>query len=130
MKHFLFLSALIFSVPAIANDFFLELEKQCMSTGNQLNFKCDKINQRVIIFLEGSNWYGKNPENGSTWELEVLKADKYILVLNNPVFFSGTSVLHLMKDTGKFYWSEFAYSDILEENEATVSYGTISKVHK
>ena len=131
MKYFLILLALLFTSTASADDYFLEIEKSCTATGNKLNFKCEKsAEERVLIFNEGNNWYGKNPKGESVWELGVIKTDEYILVLNNPVFFSGTSVLHLMKATGKFYWSEFAYSDILEENDATVRYGTFSKVNK
>ena len=38
------------------------------------------------------------------WELAVLKEDQNILVLDNPVFFSGKSVMYLMKPTHRFYW--------------------------
>ena len=127
----LLLAFITFSSAINAAEYFLEFEQECSTSGNTLDFKCVKsTEERVVIFFQNKKWYGKNPESGTVWELDVVKADQYILVLNNPVFFSGTSVIHILKATGKFYMSEFAYSSFLEENEATVRYGSIRKVNK
>ena len=133
MKTIFFLAALMFTQAIIAEEYFLEFYKTCSTTGNKLDFKCKKSkSERVLIFTENNKWYGKNSEKGtgSIWELSIVKSDQHVLILDNPVFFSGTSVIHLMKTAGNFYWSEFAYSEILKEMEGTVRYGKISKINK
>jgi hypothetical protein len=131
MKIVLILLAILYVTSASATDLFLDFETECSSTGKSLKFVCEKSKkERVLIFNENSEWYGRNPQSGDVWELGIVKADDYIVVLNNPVFFSGTSVIHLMRATDKFYWSEVAYSDILEQMEVTIRIGTISVVRK
>lgn len=117
------------SSQVFAEEYFLEIEKVCSSTGNKLEFSCEKkTDERQLIFFENGKWYGRNPSNAR--ELSVVRNDDFILVLDNPISFSGTDRIHLLKATGKFYWSQFAYSDLLEESEATVKYGSIVEVVK
>ena len=117
------------SFQVSAEEYFLEIEKVCSSTGNKLEFSCEKkTGERHVIFLESGKWYGRNPSNAR--ELSVVRNDEFILVLENPVSFSGTDRIHLFKATGKFYWSQFAYSELLEESEATVKYGSVVEVVK
>ena len=131
MKIVLLLLATLHVSIANATDLFLDFETECSSTGNSLKFVCEKSKKdRALIFNENGKWYGRNPQGGDVWELGIVKADDNIVVLNNPVFFSGTSVIHLMRATDKFYWSEIAYSEILEHMEVTIRIGTISVVQK
>ena len=105
---------ILFAIPinALSEEYFLEIEKVCFSYGDKLEFTCEtKKDERKLIFSENGKWYGRNPDNAQ--ELSVIKNDEYILVLENPVYFSGTDRIHLIKATGKFYWSVFAYSGSL-----------------
>ncbi len=128
MQYFLIFIFSAVSVSSIAEEYFLEIEKACSSSSSGLNFECEAKKDRQLIFSENGKWYGRNPDN--IRELSIVKSDDYILVLENPVYFSGTDRIHLLKATGKFYWSQFAYSEVLEESEAHVKYGSIVKVEK
>ena len=81
-------------------------------------------------FLSKWKWFDRNPGSDNVWQLAVLKEDQNILVLDNPVFFSGKSIIYLMKPTRRFYWSEFAYSDILKEQKGTVKYGRVLEIKR
>jgi hypothetical protein len=116
-------------VFACAEEYFLEIEKVCSSEGNQLTFECKVVkSERHLIFSESGFWYRRNSTTARN--LKVVLNDAHILVLENPVLFSGTDTIHIIKRTGKFYWSQFAYSDILLQSEATVKYGSVVKVAK
>lgn len=131
MRIFTFLLLVLLSSRVISMEVFLEFERKCSIIKDDFKFECKKSTRgRTLIFSENGKWYGKRSSDSSIWKLDIVKEDEYILVLGNTVFFSGTSLLHLMKATGKFYWSEVAYSEILEEDEATVHYGSIFKVNK
>ena len=87
-------------------------------------------NEKNILSARG---IGKTVKSGDSdlvilreIELSVMKQDDYVFVLNNPVYFSGSSVVHIMKKTGRFYWSEFAYSEILKADEGHVRVGRFS----
>ena len=117
------------STFARAEEYFLEIEKACLSEGSQLAFECKTVqSERHLIFSENGVWYGKN--SSTARQLKVIFNDAHILVLENPVSFSGTDTIHIIKSTRKFYWSQFAYSDILLQSEATVKYGSVVKVVK
>jgi hypothetical protein len=129
MRNLLIFILFAFSTAVYCEDFFLEIEKSCTTSGNKLEFKCTtKKGERHLIFSKNGKWFGRNANNAR--ELAVVKNDKYILVLENPVYFSGTDRIFLLKATGKFYWAQFAYSDVLNESEGTVKYGSIVKVVK
>jgi len=128
----IFLSFLItqfLAVPVFAQEYFLEIEKSCTSSGDKLEFKCHKSKkQKLSLFDNNGKWYGRNADADNVWNLNILKDDPNILILENPVFFSGKSIIYIMKPTKRFYWSEFAYSEILNEQEATIEYGRIIEV--
>lgn len=122
------------AAPTWADDYLLEIEQSCTTTGEKIAFKCEKGSHSEIIkypiFNQNGVWYGRNPSGGAEWKLAVLKEDDYVLVLDNPVFFSGKSIIYIMKRSNSFYWSEFAYSEVLNENEGTVRQGRVLKVRK
>ena len=129
LKQALIVALMIFANFAYAEDYFLEIEKTCSSEGSQLVFECKAVkSERHMIFSENGAWYGKN--TSSVRQLKVVLNDANILVLENPVLFSGTDTIHIIKGTSKFYWSQFAYSDLLHQSEATVRYGSVIKVVK
>jgi hypothetical protein len=60
--------------------------------------------EQAAIFTHNGKWFGHNPGSDHVWELAVLKEDQNILVLDNPVFFSGQSVIYLMQPAHRFSW--------------------------
>ncbi|MBP1152806.1 hypothetical protein [Methylocaldum sp. RMAD-M] len=123
------LSLILITSQVLGVEYFLEIERSCSTTGDKLDFKCEKKDgEKFSIFSQNGRWFGRNPNSDDLWKLTVLKDDKHILVLDNPVLFSGESVIYIMKPTRRFYWSEFAYSDILNEQEGTVRYGRVLSV--
>ena len=132
MKFRCILSVLVLlaPTPVYAGEHFLEIEQSCTTTGNRIAFKCESKSKKVSIFSQNGKWFGRNPGSDNVWQLAVLKEDQNILVLDNPVFFSGKSIIYLMKPTRRFYWSEFAYSDILKEQEGTVRHGRVLEIKR
>jgi len=65
-----------------------------------------------------------NPD-GRAVDLTVMKEDEYVLILEDPVLYSGASIIHVMKKTGRFFWSKCSYSEILKEDDSTVRVGKL-----
>lgn len=128
MKPFLIacgMSLAFAAAPASAFDYKLTFDQTCSYNSTRRTFPCEKSDQPVTELKEvRGKWFGVNPGGTRGMELEVVKDDQYIMVLRNPVYFSGISLIHLMKKTGRFYWSETAYSDILKDDDSTVRVGT------
>ncbi len=123
MKRLTFLFMLL-AQPALGFEYLLSYERECSYKGP--SFECKKSAERATIRQRpDGKWVGIN-QPGREIELSVMKQDDYVLVLNNPVYFSGSSVVHIMKKTGRFYWSEFAYSEILKADEGHVRVGRFS----
>ena len=101
----------------------LLLKKSVVQDGNSLLFECTKIQTEFTIIKNGKRFIGVNSENGATYQLKVLEADNLITVLQNPVFFSGTSTIHLTSKDKNFYWVEVAYSTTLKKREITIRSG-------
>mgnify|MGYP001564199157 CR=1 FL=1 len=115
---------LLLAQPALAFEYALSYEQECSYKGP--SFECKNSTQRATIRQRpDGKWVGIN-QRGREIELDVMKQDDYLLVLNNPVYFSGSSLIHIMKKTGRFYWSEFAYSEVLKADEGHVSVGRVS----
>ncbi|WP_440531647.1 hypothetical protein [Variovorax sp. YR566] len=113
------------ATSAFAFDYKLTFDQTCSYDSAKRTFPCKKSDQPVTELKEvRGKWFGVNPGGTNVIELEVLKDDQYITVLRNPVYFSGISLVHLMKKTGRFYWSETAYSDIRGADESTMMVGT------
>ena len=79
-------------------------------------------NIEFTLVQNGNKFTGINP-SGGMFELKLLEMTPYIIVLQNPVGFNGTSMIHITSTDKKFYWSEVAYSTILNEREVTVRSG-------
>lgn len=128
MKNLISTLILALSTSVVAQDYFLEIEKVCHSSGSELKFECKGKIQREQIFSQNKKWYGRNEND--VQELKIVKEDEYILVLANPVLFSGTDLIHIIKPTNKFYWVQVAYSEVLNESETTTKYGSLIKIAK
>lgn len=120
MKSSVFLLVLLAN-SAYGFDYRLQFEKVCSYSKG--NFPCEPSAEvyKIRQAADGS-WIGFNSPTNMV-ELSVVKDDKHILILRNPVYFSGISLIHLMKRNGRFYWSETAYSDILDRDESTMRAG-------
>ena len=115
---------LLMAQPAFAFEYALSYEQEC--SYKEPSFECKESTQRATIRQRpDGKWIGIN-QPGREVELNVMKQDDYMLVFNNPVYFNGSSVIHIMKKTGRFYWSEFAYSEILKADEGHVRVGRVS----
>ena len=123
MKKLLFLICLIPGV-VYSQEMRFKIEEECSTPNASLQFKCrTPESPEFTILKSGIRYTGVNPSSGTTFELKVIKSDRYITVLDNPVFFSGTSTIHITSADNRFYWVEVAYSDILKSREMTVKSG-------
>lgn len=125
MKHF-FIACCIALAGTAAHGFEYELvfDQSCNYKSESRSFPCEKSDQPITLVIEQrGKWFGMNPGGKQRIELGLVRDDRYSVILQNPVYFSGVSLLHLMKKTGHFYWTETAYSEILGADEATVRVG-------
>jgi len=114
--------ALLTATHLSAQEMRFVIEQSCFSTGSGLNFKCKKENKEFTLDQNGKKFTGINP-SGGMFKLKLLEMTQYIIVLQNPVGFDGTSMIHITPTDKKFYWSEVAYSTILNEREVTIQSG-------
>lgn len=114
--------------PAIAQDtsFVLTFDQTCSYKARTV--ECAPSTKIAEIFFRGGKWYGVKDEiTPEVVLLQVIRDDASILILGNPVNFSGSSIVHLMKGTGAVYWSEISYSEVLRAEGASLLVGKFSK---
>ncbi|WP_026610552.1 hypothetical protein [Methylocaldum szegediense] len=122
MRRFVIALPLLSPLPASAFDYILKFEQTC--SYESASFKCERSSRTARISQKpNGSWVGR--EGSEQISLRVIKDDDYVLVLENPVLFSGTSTIHIMKATLRFYWSEVAYSEILKADEAHMRVGQV-----
>jgi len=123
MKLFaLGLASLLASSHLSAQEMRFVIEQSCSSVGSGLNFKCKTENTEFTLVQDGKKFTGINP-NGTMFELKLIEMSPYIIVLQSPVGFDGTSMIHITPTDRRFYWSEIAYSTILKQREVTIQSG-------
>ena len=122
IRPFLLLGTMFFSATVYAQEMRFITEKSCTSQGTGLSLKCRNETQEFTLVKSGNKYVGINP-TGSMFELKLIESTPYILVLQNPVSFDGTSMLHITPIDGSFYWVEVAYSTILKKREVTIQSG-------
>lgn len=123
MKHIFFAVGLLCApITLYAQEMRFVIEQSCTSTGSGLNFKCKRENLEFTLVQNGKMFTGVNP-SGSILELKLIEMTPHIIVLSNPVGFDGTSMIHITPSDRRFYWSEIAYSTILNEREVTIQSG-------
>jgi hypothetical protein len=128
MKPLTFATLLFISCATQAQNYRLEPETGCRSTGDRLDFKCEPAAEKykIFIYASGQRWFKKHvwesPRSETKWELHVVKSNKDILVLSERVLFSGTRLLSIVNKSAKYYQTEVAYASF--GNEVSVTYGT------
>ena len=132
-KLILFVSAIILSLgsqTAFAETYTLIFDSECSSKGEKLDFSCKPepsfSAQKTIIFLRDGKWFGLEGASQNVFPLNLIKRDENIIIFDYPVFYSGIATITLMKKTGRFYFSETAYSDILNVQEVSIEGGSFS----
>jgi len=121
MRLLLSVCILVATQAAFAFDYLLNFEQTCKYENDA--FSCTNSNATATIRQHSSGeWVGVRPD-GSIFDLRLMKHDEHVLVLEYPVLWSGTSVLHLMKKTRRFYWPEISYSDALQADDGRVNIG-------
>jgi hypothetical protein len=123
MNKFL-LAVLFFPSFVMAQDMKFRLEERCMSTGQSLSFKCQRHDLEFTIRKKGGKYISLNTRSGWDEDMRVLQDDSEMLVLQEPVGYSGTSTLHVTKSDNRFYWVQIGYSSVLKAREITIESGT------
>jgi hypothetical protein len=119
--------------PAVtAQSYFLEPISSCTTHGGEkLAFECRPVVNKYKMFLqyEKGRWVLKhvwdNPRLVNSYVLDLVRDDENILVLSQPVYFSGSRLLHFIKSKNEFFESEVAFASF--GSEATIDYGRFSK---
>lgn len=120
------LTTTMVAMDAFGETLVLSIERSCDTLLNQ--FTCEPSTKTAEIYFKNGTWYGIKDERTKDAEpLIVLRDDQYILILSNPVLFSGTSIVHIMKATGHFYWNEVSYSESLNAEANHVKIGRIKR---
>lgn len=119
-----FLLLLFLASSAHAFDYRLEFDQSCSYSHASRSFPCERTSHPITKLQQRrGEWVGKSADGAVEIALRSIKDDPHILVLQTPVYFSGVSFIHLMKNTGRFYWTETAYSEVLKQDESTVRVG-------
>lgn len=134
VKHWLGLTTLLTlcSVSsASAQTYTLYTESHCAHRGLDLTFKCIPMGSptspsKLVITKESASKWVAN-EGGKTFPLNFIKEDKEFLALDYPVLYSGMAHIVLMKETGRFYLTEVAYSSVLKIQSYDVEKGRFDK---
>lgn len=125
-RSFQRLAFLLFTVfvplAAFGETIVLSIESECDVQAKRLT--CKPSTKTAEIYFKDGTWYGiKDEITKNAVPLSILRDDRHILVLSNPVSFSGTSIVHIMKANDRFYWNEVAYSEVLKAVENHVRIG-------
>lgn len=134
MRVFKCLIVLTFGFSAsisYAESYRLVTDKHCKSRGVELEFTCENRNPvapnvLTIKRLPANEWLGE--EQGNKFALEFVKEDSNVLILNYPVLYSGIANIVLVKATGRFYFTEIAYSAALQVQSYDVESGNFNLV--
>lgn len=107
---------------AIGETIVLTFEKECELKNAELI--CEPSYKTAEIYSKDGNWYGgKGQWTDNNRKLERIQEDRNFLVLKNAVSFSGSSIVHISKASGRFYWTEMAYSEMLKADDTHVRMG-------
>jgi hypothetical protein len=110
-----------------AQTYILFTDSHCANRGTELGFKCRQSGSatspsKITISKVGRDkWSGK--ERAESFPLNLIKEDAHVLILDYPVLYSGFAHIVLMKKTGRFYFTEVAYSSVLEAQSYDVEAG-------
>lgn len=113
-------------LAAFCETLVLSFESECDVQANRIS--CNPSTKTAEIYFKDGIWYGiKDETTKDAVPLGILRNDRYILALSNPVSFSGTSIVHIMKANDRFYWNEVAYSEMLKADENHVRIGRVKR---
>lgn len=122
---------LVFASPANAQDASVVLVFNRACSYKNSKVKCIASQKTAELFTRNGQWYGiKDEITPEVVPLRIIKDDANILILENPVRFSGSSTVHLMKGTRAVYWSEISYSEALQSEDAHLRIGKYSRQAK
>lgn len=120
------LAVIMVPLAAFGETMVLSIESECDVQANRT--ACKPSTKTAEIYFRDGTWYGiKDQVTKDAVPLSILRNDQYILVLSNPVLFSGTSIVHIMKANDRFYWNEVAYSEVLKADENHVRIGRVKR---
>lgn len=131
MKYFIFALSIFFPINAYSQSlsYQLSIDTACSLNSVSRSAECDDgvdlwtDNQGIII--EKNSWCYKDEVNGDCPKGRILKDDEFITVLEANKSYSGSSILHLYKKTGRFVWTEITYSKYKESGISTfIMYGS------
>jgi hypothetical protein len=139
MKWIVWISLLLFPAASFAETYTLIPDSHCSNRGEKLEFSC-KANPsfsgaELSISQNDGIWYGREKLKKlkgfekNEFRISLLKHNESVMVFDYPVMYSGIANIVLIKKTGRYYFSEIAYSELLNAQEATIEAGrfTISK---
>jgi len=101
----------------------LDIQESCTTRGPGIDFECQDEDLQLTMILKEGEVLGVNP-SGGTYALKVQKVTKQILIVDNPVFFEGTSTIYITVPDSSFYWVEGAYN-MFDQREFTIRSGTV-----
>lgn len=120
----------LISPAAFGETYTLVFDSKCSSSGEKLEFSCKSDPafwaQNTTIFLHNGKWLGIEGASQRAFPLSLIKHDEYVMVFDYPVLYSGIATIVLIKKTGRFYMSEFSYSNALKVQDATIEAGRFS----
>jgi hypothetical protein len=139
MKWIIWVSLILIPTASFAESYTLIAESHCSSRGEQLAFSCKEGSSfsgaKLTILKNAGVWYGRESlktldgTKKNEFRISLVKQNESVMVFDYPVMYSGIATIVLIKKTGRFFFSEISYSEILNAQDATIEAGrfTVSK---
>lgn len=125
LRALAFLASTLAGFDVSAQDYMLKPASTCSAVGGGLNFKCSPERNDYVIYIYRSKkqWMLKhvwnNPPQETTIGLDLVRNDSDVLILNQPVLFSGSRLFHLIKPNQEYFMSEVAHASLGSEVSVT-----------
>jgi hypothetical protein len=122
---------LLSSVSVQARTFELTNQSFCKIENELNSIRCsDRPSEnspiKLLIKNENEKWIAAEVLEEKLFELELLKEDDNVIILNYPVFYSGHATITLFKKTGNFFISEKYFSEGFNRQGISIDYGHFS----
>lgn len=136
MKWIVFLFAFLAHGAGYAQTYVLTPETRCSSSDGDPAFSCRPGSSMSGVTLQlvktDGEWFGRELITSSSGEkenkftLQLIKSDANAIALSYPVLWSGLATIVLMTKSGRYYFSEVSYSDVLVTSNVTVERGSFA----
>jgi hypothetical protein len=108
--------------PVVPSNHTMFFEQTCSHLG--ATFTCEELKRTVRLTL-GEDRVWAIEEGGVKTPLRIAREDDHVMILEKKVEGSGTSMIHILLPSLRFYWFEVTWDDNLKSDNVLVLGGRI-----